>query len=206
MKNLVLLIVCAALAFAACRKIPNYDDLSSDLIVATNYDKTAAFNTYKTYYISDTVINLGGTGADTILVDNTAKQLVTAVKNNMNARGYTFAPRISKPDLGLKMGVVKNLNVDVYSGWWSGYAGWYPYYWGGYYPYYYPWTTVYTYTTGTIILDTYDVKNVAKNRQYKAIWNEICFGALGSDQNANEVKGVNAINQGFTQAPYFKAN
>jgi hypothetical protein len=124
----------------------------------------------------------------------------------MTARGYTFVPRTSSPDIGLRIGVVKVLNVEVfYPGWWWGYPGWYPPYWGGWYPYY-PFSTVYTYTTGTVILDAYDVKNASAHHQLKVIWNCTSFGVLGSSASSNTTKGVNALNQGFVQSPYFKAN
>lgn len=202
MKNKLLLLIAGAIAFASCKKIPDYEDLSSEFVVSTNFDKTAAFDSYKTYYISDTVTNFGGSGADTLLVGTVAQQLVAAVKSNMSSRGYTFVPAASKPELALKMGVVDVVNIDVYPGWYSGYAGWFPFFWAGYYPYYYPWTTVYTYDTGTVIIDAYDVKNAAANGQYKAIWNITSFGALGSDADANLTRGVNSINQGFQQSPY----
>ncbi|WP_448702863.1 DUF4136 domain-containing protein [Mucilaginibacter sp. AW1-3] len=206
MKKHILLTILIAAAFASCRKIPNYSDLSSQFVVSTNYARGTAFNTYKTYFIADTVINLGGTGADTILVGAAAQQLVSAVKTNMNARGYTFVARKSKPDLGLRLGVVKVLNIEAYPGWYGGYPGWNPFYWGGYYPYYYPWTTVYAYDTGTIILDTYDLKNAKTNGQYITVWNITAFGALGYDTSTNVSRGINAINQGFEQSQYVKAN
>jgi hypothetical protein len=209
MKKHIFLLLAVAIGFASCRKEPDYNKLSSEFIVSTNFDKSVSFNTYKTYYISDTVINLGGTGKDTVITDANAQQLVNAVKTNMTARGYTFVTnsKLNKPDLGLRLGVIKQVNVDVYyPGWWGGYAGWFPYWWGGYYPYYYPWTTVYTYTTGSVILDAYDLKNAKTNREYRVIWNSTSFGALGSDVGGNLNRGINSINQGFAQSPYFKAN
>lgn len=204
MKRTFYIVLMVAVGLAACRKAPAYDDLSSEFVVSTNLDKAASFSSYKTYYMPDTVINLGGSGSDTILTDANAVKLVASVKSNMSSRGYTLVTRLAKPDLFLRMGVVKTVNVDVYyPGWWGAYAGWYPY--GGYYPYYYPWTTVYTYNTGTIILDTYDIKNAKTNGQYKVIWNISAFGALGSDVGTNLNRGINSINQGFEQSPYLRA-
>jgi hypothetical protein len=207
MKKLIFLILAGVTGFTSCQKTPDLSQLSSNLVVATSKDKTASFTSYKTFFVSDTVINLGGTGADTVLTDANAQQLVTAVKTNMTSHGYTFVSRFLKPDLGIKIGVVKVVNVDVfYPGWWDGYPGWYPYYWGGWYPYYYPFSTVYTYNTGSVIIDVYDLENAAANHQYEAIWNCTAFGALGSDANSNTARAVNAINQGYNQSPYFRAN
>ncbi len=205
MKKPFYVIILVAIGFAACRKAPAYEDLSSDFIVSTNLDKSASFNSYKTYYIADTVVNLGGTGTDTLLTDANAIKLVASVKSNMISRGYTLVAKTAKPDLVQRMGVVKTVNVEVYyPGWWGAYAGWYPF--GGYYPYYYPWTTVYTYNTGTIILDTYDVKNAKTNGEYKVIWNISSFGALGSDIGTNLNRGITSINKGFAQSPYVITN
>src|ERR1700761_4810072 len=106
MKKHIFLLLAVAIGFASCRKEPDYNQLSSDFIVSTNFDKSVSFNTYKTYYISDTVINLGGTGKDTVITDANAQQLVNAVKTNMTARGYTFVTnsKLNKPDLGLRLG------------------------------------------------------------------------------------------------------
>nr|WP_183576345.1 hypothetical protein [Mucilaginibacter sp. X5P1]MBB6140097.1 hypothetical protein [Mucilaginibacter sp. X5P1] len=52
----------------------------------------------------------------------------------------------------------------------------------------------------------YDLENAKTNGQYKVIWNSTSFGALGSDFSGNVSRGVNALNQSFTQSPYVKAN
>nr|WP_183576347.1 DUF4136 domain-containing protein [Mucilaginibacter sp. X5P1]MBB6140098.1 hypothetical protein [Mucilaginibacter sp. X5P1] len=118
MKKIIYVLAAVAIGFASCQKQPDYNQLSSAFVVSTNLDKTATFSSYKTYYIADTVINLGGTGNDTVLTDNSALQLINAVKTNMAARGYTLVSRLLKPDLGLRVGVVKTVNVNVY------YPGW----------------------------------------------------------------------------------
>lgn len=204
MKKYVFLIAAVAI-FTACETPPDYEDLSSEFIVSTNLDKSAVFTNYDTFYISDTIVNLGGTGNDTIWHDDTAQQLVETVKQNMASRGYTYVQRHQNPDLGLSMGVVKVVNIDFYPGWYWGYPGWFPFYWD-YYPYYYPWTTVYAYDTGSIIIDAYDVKNAESNNQYRAVWSTSSFGALGDSPSGNLNRAITSINQAFTQSPYFKAN
>jgi len=207
MRKLTFLSLLLGLIFSSCRKTPNFDELSSDFVVTTNRDKTADFTEFKTYYISDTVANLGGTGDDSILTDANAKTLVQTVKDNMNARGYTFVSRNAHPDLGLQLGIVKVTTTVYYPGWWDGYYGWYdPWYWGWYYPYYYPYSTYYSYSTGTVILNMYDLKNAPDRQQITGIWNNINFGAIGSSLSSNVQRGVNAIDQGFEQSPYIKTN
>jgi hypothetical protein len=204
MKN-TLLILFSVLLLGACRKVPDFDQLSSDFIVSTSLDQSANFGNYKTFYIADTVEYIGGVGADSIIVGDKALQLVNAVKTNLTSRGYTFTGRNNKPDLGLTLTAIKDINVIIsgYPGWWDGYwGGCYWYYWC--YPYYYPWTSVYTYTTGTVILNMYDLKNAATNQQIKGLWNTTGLGALGTGGTSNVQLGIDAINQGFTQSPYIK--
>ena len=199
-----LVIICVV---TGCRKTPDFSQLSDEFIVSTSQDKNASFNSYNTYFISDTVIYIGGIGSDSILVGPNALQLVQAVKNNLNSRGYTFVSRSENPDIGLILSAIKDINViiEYYPGWWDGYYGgcyWYYYC----YPYYYPWTSVYTYTTGTVILNMYDLKNANADSQIKGIWNTTALGALGSSTSQNIGNGVDAINQGFEQSPYIQSN
>lgn len=204
MKKIILLVSCVTM-FISCITPPDYEDLSSEFIVATNRDKAADFTSYSTYYVSDTIVNLGGSGNDTIWHDDDAAQIVARIKQHMQERGYTYVQRHQSPDLAMSVGVVKVLNVDYYPGWWSGYPGWFPFYYD-YYPYYYPWSTVYAYNTGTMIIDTYDAKNAEAKGQFRAVWGTASFGALDDSGNGNITRAENSIDQAFEQSPYVKAN
>jgi hypothetical protein len=192
------------LLFTNCRKVPDFSQLSSNFVVSTSLDPKANFGDYKTFYIADTIRYIGGTGSDTIIVGANATQLIQTVKDNLTARGYVYTSRNNSPDIGLTLSAIKNVNVivDYYPGWWDGY--WPNCYWYCY-SYYYPWTTAYAYTTGTVILNMYDLKNAAAENQIKGIWNVTALGALGSNATTNMTLGVNALNQGFTQSPYLKS-
>ena len=206
-RSILFIFVIIAAAGTGCRKSPDFDQLSYQFVVSTNVDKTATFVNYQTFYISDTIVYVGGIGSDSIIVGADADQLVNTVKDNLTARGYTFVGRDSHPDLGLTLTAIKDINVviDYYPGWWDPYWGYcYWYYWC--YPPYYGWSTVYAYTTGSVILNMYDLKNADHNQQIKGIWNTTALGALGSDVSGNVTLGVNAINQGFEQSPYIQTN
>jgi hypothetical protein len=191
-----------------CLKSPDYDQLSTNFIVATNTDSLANFSGFQTYYISDSVAIINGSTTDTILSDANTKKLVDAVKANMNARGYTFVSKGAKPDLGINMGIVKNTYIGVvYSGWWDAYYGWWdPWYWGGYYPYYYPWATYYSITTGSVIITMADLKHAQANQTLRIVWNSVMGGAISDNLATNVQRGVDAINQSFTQSPLVKRN
>jgi Domain of unknown function (DUF4136) len=194
-----LLIILAICLFTNCRKAPDFDQLSPQFIVSTSLDKNANFSSYQTFYISDSVANIGA--EDSFLVDDNSLRLVQTVTDNLTARGYTPVPINANPDLGIRVSVVKDINVIInyYPGWWYGYWPWW-----GYYPPYYPWTTVYSYTTGTVIVDMLDMKNASEEHQYTGVWNTTALGAIGDDLTANIQYGINAINQGFVQSPYLK--
>ena len=204
MKKIIISIPILLAVITGCRKSPDFDQLSYEFTVATSLDQAANFSNYKTYFISDTVVYVGGIGKDSIIVGPQAAELTKSVKDNMAAKGYTFVGRSGKPDLGFTLTAIKDINVvvDYYPGWWGGY---YPCYWYCY-GYYYPWTTYYTYTTGTIILTMYDLKEAPSQGEIRALWNTTAFGALGTGSTANTATAVTAINQGFQQSPYLKIN
>jgi hypothetical protein len=209
MKRLLMqTILVLALFQYSCIKEPDYEELSDNFIVATNTDSLANFGSYATYYISDSVAVINNNTTDTILKNASTQKLVDAVKANMNARGYTFAAKGAKPDLGINLGIAKNTYVGViYSGWWDAYAGWWdPWYWGWYYPYYYPWATYYSITTGTVIVTMADLKNAQASQTLRIVWNAIAGGAVGDNLDANVDRGVEAINQAFVQSPLVKRN
>jgi len=207
MKKLYLIIPLAALTFFSCRKAPDLSDLQANFFVQTDKQAEANLSSYKTYFISDTIALATDKPNDSIWVGADALQLVNSVKANMNARGYTFVARTAKPDLGVSLNAIKNLNVGVmYPGWWwGGYYG--GCYWGycGYPPYYgYTYPLYYTITTGTLIIDMADLKNAGAESKLNVPWLAVISGGLGLS-NDDIALGVEAINQAYTQSPYIKA-
>jgi hypothetical protein len=207
-RSIFYLYALAMIASYGCFKDPELGKLSSNFVVATNSAATAVFSSYQTYYVSDSVASISGSGTDTSIKNANSQQLVDAIKQNMNARGYTFVNKSQHPDLGINLGVVKLTSATtVYPGWWTGYPGWYdPWYWGGYYPYYYPWSVTYVITTGSVVVDIVDVKNSISKSAYDVLWTSVMGGAVGDDLNANVTRGVTAINQSFAQTPGLKRN
>jgi Domain of unknown function (DUF4136) len=204
-------ILAAGLLFSlgGCLKEPNLDDLKYEQVVATDRDLTADFKTYATYHIGDTVAYVSDNPKDSIITGTVAQQLVTAVKNNMNARGYTFVARTANPDLGLRLTVIKDITrTAVCGGWWDGWWGYYPPgWWGGYGGYYYPWCTSYTYSVGTSMLYMYDIKNARSrtNNNIRALWGATMFGVFSNTNNQTNVTlTINAIDQSFKQSTYIQ--
>lgn len=209
MKQKILTLLLFACALGGCMKSPDTDELSSAFVVQTAKDPDASFGGYKTYFLSDTIRTKTTNPNDSLWFDDKAKQLINTVKTNMSARGYTLVDRASKPDLGLGLSAIKDLNIGViYPGWWWGYWGyWGGCYWGycGYPPYYGWGGMLYSIPTGTLILDMIDLKNAKNNNALTVLWNAVMSGGLGSTSNDIQL-GVNGIQQAFDQSPYVKTN
>ncbi len=205
MKRHAILPVTLVLLLLSCRKEPDLSQLSSNFVVQTDAAKGVSFSDYKTYYISDTVALISASKTDTLLPAAAAQQIVSAIESNMEARGYTRVRiKALNPDLGINTVAVKDVDVGVvYPGWWWGYPGyWDPWYWGWYYPYYYPWTVAYSVTTGSVIAEIIDLKNVNEDQKLQVVWTMSLNGALGSSDINNLQRAIDGINQAYAQSPY----
>jgi hypothetical protein len=204
MKRYHLLIAVCGLSLSGCLKSPDLGQLSVNFTTITNRAPSANFGNYKTYYLSDSVGQIASDSRDSFWVDDKSKQLVNTVKANMNERGYTFVPKGSKPDIGLVLTAIKNINIGaIYPGWWYG-GYWGGCYWGycGYPPYYgYGYPIYYEITTGTVVIDMVDVKNAGSSQNLPVIWTSVNSGGLGYSFDDLQL-AIDAINQSFTQSPY----
>ncbi len=202
MKKCIILAVMAIPLIMACRKTPDLNSLQNNQVVVTDRDLEANYGAYLTYHISDTVKVIASNPNDSIYVGPGAKQLVDAVKANMDSRGYTFKNKGESPELGLTLVVIKDVERStICSGWWG---GWWGYPWWGW-GYYYPWCGSYTYSVGTSMLTLFDLKNANANHNIRAIWGMTAFGVFSTTNDATNVTlTTNAINQAFAQSPYIK--
>lgn len=208
----ILLLSTVLLAFAACRKLPDFDDLTYKPIVVTNHDPLTDFTAYKTYYMADYITLIGDDPTDTIAPSSIGDPIVNAIATNMANRGFTRVPTNIGADLAINTAVIKvTTTVTTYppSYWWGypGYGGCYYGYCGGYYPYYgYGYGYSYSYTTGSLMLQMADLKNVdTVNMKINIVWTNFNTGVLGTSSQ-NVQGGVNSVNQAFTQSAYLKTN
>ncbi|MFM9050712.1 MAG: DUF4136 domain-containing protein [Bacteroidota bacterium] len=207
MKKLLILVGLISVMLS-CRKDPDLGQLSDDFIVATFYDRSANFDSLKTYFIPSQVGYISNVHPnDTLLAPASASQLVNRVKNNMNQRGFIPVDSTANPDMAVNMFVIRDLNrTDVISpgGWW-GYPGYYDPWYYGYYDsyYYYPFSYSYTYETGTLVIELIDLKNSdSNNNKLIVVWNAISNGVLAGYQYGQLQEGLDAIDQSFAQSPY----
>ena len=213
MKNIFICFI-TLLLFSACQKDPDMDELSSDFIVFTDYDKDVNFSSYTTYYIPDSVLIVGEGNQPRYWTENgsegEATKIIAAVERNMHSRGYMKTSNKVNSDLGIQISYIKDVSYfynynDPY--WWWGYPGyWGPGYWGPWDSWYYPYPIVYSYSVGSILVEIVDLKTVAPRtpNALPLVWTSYMTGLLSSSKDFNVQLAERAIDQAFAQSPYLK--
>lgn len=202
--KLYYIVVVAAIALAGCRPEPEAAELVDQLVVSTNYDKTADFSAIATYSIpTDTIGFISERSPDTIIVapKNTfPRTVLQAVNADLQARGYTRVTRKENPDIGINVLVVNDFNVFQDVVYPNNYGGYY----GGYYGYNswysYPYVQTYAYNTGVLIIEIVDLKRLTPDNKVRVLWSAY-MGDVYSTLDL-ERQAVDAIHQAFTQSPY----
>jgi len=203
-KILLILLVTGLFLVTSCSKYPPTSDrLLEDLVVYTKYDTSIKFSQFKTFSIVDSISYISQTDSGKVL-DANAQAVLNQISQNMTSRGYILVNKNQNPDLGINVGVVKNVNVQVYyPGWYWGYPAYYPpWYWGGgsyYYPYYPVYIT--SYASGTLLIDMVDRKNITPDGKMYIRWNAYIRALLTNDHTLNQIK--ESIDQAFTQTKAF---
>ncbi len=182
-------------------------------LVASKYDETFDFSQVRTYIMPDTVMPVYDPDhpEDAEPVDKQMQKLILdEVANQLDLIGYEriYDTINGYPDLYITNTVLSSTWVEYYWDYWYYYWGYYPYwpfYWGGgYYPWY-PWGTpvVYSYTTGTVLIQMMDPNNVdPETEQIPVVWIGAINGlAEGGQANINE-RVRRGIQQVFKQSDY----
>jgi hypothetical protein len=210
MKNLVPILLILAFFFA-CHPEPDSQQLIDQLAVATNYDAATDFSKYKTYSIAtDTIGLISNKTSDTIIVASKSqfpRPVITAVKSNLDSRGYQQVDRMDDPDLGINILVVNDFNVFqqvVYPNYYGGGYGYPGNYYSGYYGYNsfysYPYINTYAYNTGVLIVEIVDLRNRSLDNKVKVVWDAYMGDVYSTLDLVQE--SVDAVNQAFSQSPY----
>ena len=140
MKKLTTLLMTVVLLSltVSCQRDPDFDELSSEFITYTNYDKSVDFSKYSTFYVSDAIKILSDKKED--WSDDNAQSIIKTFANNMKDRGYIQLDESEKSlaDIGIQLSYVENSYyfTDYYSpyywyDWWWGsifWNGWFPIY------------------------------------------------------------------------------
>ncbi len=189
-------------AFTSCSKDPlNYLTEEESRIYVTNHDSTAKFSNYKTYSISDTVVvnNNGQVSKQSNSVD---MAFITALKDQMQVRGFTLVNKNSKPDIGVNVNRIYNTSTGIirYNDYYNSYYD--PFYWGySGFGYYTPYSdATYSIREGALAIDVLDLKNASTSNRIGVIWTGLIRGTGIFDANTASSQ-VEAL---FYQSPYLK--
>lgn len=136
----------------------------SSVRVASDYDKNADFNQYKTYAFFKS-------GIDKVEISDLDKRrILTAIDTELASKGFT---KSENPDLLINIFTKSRQQVDVNqfnAGWGYGWGwGWNPYMWGG------RSTSVSTSTQGMLYIDLIDAK------KKELIWQGEGIGVLNQN-------------------------
>ena len=186
-------------------------------LVYTNHSDSIDFTQRKTYARPDSIIKItgdvfngdAGRGEPTFLPSAYSKIIIDQVDKNMSAYGWTKVNKNANPDAVLLMSVSNTSYMYWYYDW--GYWGWwYPGYypgWGWGYPGYYP-PYVTTYTTGTLLIQMVDQKEISIPADTVAnvpvIWVCVLNGLVNGSTADVGTRVQNGLDQAFVQSPYLK--
>lgn len=199
--------VAMVLVMSGCAKDPLQNMTQEESrIYITNHDENAAFSSYSTFSISDSVAvnNNGQTTRAQTAVD---VSFINAIKATMVARGFKLMNGSAKPDLVINVSRIYNTNTGIiqYDNYYNYYGSmWDPYNYGypgyGYYsPYSY---ATYTIREGALSIDLLDLKNASTNNRIQVLWTGLIRGSgiFNANTAASQVQAL------FDQSTYIKSN
>lgn len=138
----------------------------SSVKVASDYDKNANFNQYKTFAFYKTGIDKAE------ISDLDKRRILRAIENEMLSKGFT---KSENPDLLVSIFTKSRERVNVNNNFGYGYGwGWSPWYWGPNY------TTVSTSTEGVLYIDLID------NSKKELVWQGMGTGYLSQKIDKKE--------------------
>jgi hypothetical protein len=183
---------------------PNALDQTQDQILTVAYKSdTANFSQFSTYAITDSMTFVYNKKKIRVKNDTTIT-IANQIIQKMQSLGYTQVDPDDSPNLLVDMSYLQTKNMTVYPGYWDNWDWW----WGGYYNYYSPWFPYYPYsapmivsyyTTGSIIIELADVKNISTSKSVPIVWHGLIRGILNGSHTKAE--WISAINELFTILP-----
>ncbi|AWG23785.1 DUF4136 domain-containing protein [Flavobacterium kingsejongi] len=152
--------------------------------VQSDYDKNTDFSQYKTFAFYKT-------GIDKVEIsDLDKKRILRAIDEQLTAKGFS---KSDNPDLLINIFTKSREQVNVSqfnAGWGYGWGwGWNPWMWGGNY------TTVNTYSEGTLYIDLIDGK------KKELIWQGVGEGVLTRDTSKKEERINEFVTRILAQFP-----
>lgn len=142
----------------------------SSVRVASDYDKNAQFDSYKTFAFYKTGIDKAE------INDLDKRRILRAIEAELVAKGFT---KSESPDLLVSIFTKSRERVNVYNNGWGPYGygwGWSPWYWGGNY------NTVSTSTEGVLYIDLIDAN------KKELVWQGTGTGYLTQNVDKKEAR------------------
>ena len=202
-----------AIVFSSCYhdyglEVEDYD------VVATFYDRDFDFSSVQKYSMPDSVMHFVDEGDVKQINREYDEFILSQVAMNLEALGYEVEqnPEQNPPDVVILVGVTSSETYVAYTSYpWYDYWGWYPGwgYWGGwgpgygmYYPYY-GYTSVSSYSTGTLLIDMVDRGARDEGEELiPSVWAGAVNGLLEGSSTEIRRRLTSSINQCFSQSPY----
>lgn len=88
MKKLLFPLFMLAMIVTSCEKDPDMNKLDSDYSVYTDYDNSAHFNEFSTYYLPDSILVPDNSLKANYWKDENAQNIISAVAHEMEQKGY----------------------------------------------------------------------------------------------------------------------
>ena len=210
MKKVFPILLMTAAVFASCEKEADSDQLDNKFVVYTNYDKSANFGSFSTYYLPDSILIIGDKQEAEYWQDENAQKIIAAYATNMDSRGSVRTYNKEEANLGLQVSYVKSTYYVTNYGqpeWWWGYPGyWGTPYWGNWGDWYYPYAVTYSYSTGSFLTELLNLEAPqGQTEKLPVLWTAYMSGLLSGSTSVNVNLAVQAVNQAFTQSTYLQA-
>ena len=193
-----------------------------DLVVSLE-NKEVNYDNYQSFFMEERVVVLSNADEEEFLDADQAEFLTSELKGRLFEYGWTEADTaVDTPDAVVLITVLENVNVDVVGGGWGwgswggwGYWGGYPS--GGYYPWYpgYPgyccYTSIYAYTTGSIIIEMLDPAMAIQEGDndpdpMPVVWGGGINGYLEGSVSNRRARVRSGLDQMFEDSPYLNNN
>lgn len=209
MKKILLMFCCiAGMLMSSCEKDPDMGELNVNLVVYTDHDNGTDFGSFKTYFLPDSILEVGSIYAS-YWKDENARTLIKEVESEMNRRGYT---RITDPerkdeaDLGVQLSYIAQ-STQVVAGWGDPFLGWWNYgFWGPWWSgWYYPYPVTYSYDTNALVMEMVDLTDKGDSNskhQLPVVWYSSASGFKFNNSRFNMQLLLEGIDQAFTQSGY----
>lgn len=194
-------------------------------LVITVENPDANYSALSTYVIPDTIMFISN-NENARLDEEVEQQILQQVNNRFQQNGWVAsnAPASNGSDVLIAVSLLENVNLNIITGgWWNYWGGWPgwgyypPFPPGGYYPGYpgYPgfccYSGIYSYTTGTLIIEMVDPNEIpdetgSEPEPIPLLWAGAINGLLeGSDANLSS-RLSRGLDQMFIDSPYLIKN